>query len=72
MFLLLLRFVRILITDETCQPVMPVQMKAVHEKDKESGSDISVVKETEEVEERKDGQIEGRQKTLQIIIELKK
>jgi len=38
---------------------MPVQMKAVHEKDKESGSDISVVKETEEVEERKDGQIEG-------------
>jgi len=38
---------------------MSIQMKAVHEKYEESGSDVSVVKETEEVEERKDGQIEG-------------
>ena len=50
---------------------MSVQMKAVHEKNEESGPDVGVVKETEEVEQREDGQIEGRQKAFQIIVELK-
>ena len=50
---------------------MSVKMQAVHEQDEEGGADVCVVDKAEEVEEGKDGQVEGRQQRLTVFVKLK-
>ena len=59
--------------DFIAQPPVPlVQMKAVHEQDEEGGADVGVIEEAEEVEQGKDGQVECGQKSLVVVVKLKR
>ena len=46
-------------------------MKAVHQENEKGRADVGVVEEAEEVEQRKDGQVESRQEALQVVVKLK-
>ena len=47
-------------------------MKTIHQKYHESGTDIGIVQEAKEIEERKHRQIQGRQQGFGIVKKLKK
>ena len=58
-------------TDEAGEPILPVEMKAIHQENHERGSDVRVVKETEEIEERKYGEIQRRYESFGLFVKLK-
>ena len=57
-----------LLTDEAGHPVPPVQTEAVHEEDEEGRAHVGVVEEGEEVEQREEGKVEGREEGFVLIV----